>query len=110
MTDGPPPAPERHTHAGAEAVSHAAHAQRDDESPVAAGGQVVDRRRADVSGVDDDVDAVGQRGIQHGHRLAVAHPGAVVRRRLQLGPRHQVRHPQAGRPAVAVQRLRQECQ
>ena len=68
--------------AGAEAVSHAAHAQRDDESPVAAGRQMVDRRGADVSGIDDDVDTVGQRGIQHGHRLAVAHPGPVVRRRF----------------------------
>ena len=42
---GPSSPPERDTDAGAEAVSHAAHAQRDDESPVAAGRQVVDRRR-----------------------------------------------------------------
>ena len=108
--DGAAPASERDTERGAEAVSHAAHAQRDDESPVPASRQVVDRRCADVACVDDDVDTVRQRGVEHGHRLAVAHAGPVMRRRLQLGPRHHVRHPHTCRPAVAVQRLRQQFQ
>ena len=52
-------AAERHADAGAEAVAHAAHAERDDESAVAPHRQVVDRRGADVARVDDDVGPSG---------------------------------------------------
>ena len=68
-------APERHADAGAEAVPHPAHAERDDEPAVAAHRQVVDRRRADVARVDDDVDPVGQRRVEHRHRIAVPDTG-----------------------------------
>ncbi len=102
--DRPSPTPERHADTSSEAVSHTAHAERDDEPPVAPHRQVVNRRRTDVPRVDDDVHAVGQRGIQHRHRIPVTHAGAVEYRRRQFGAGYHLGHPHMRGPALARQR------
>ena len=50
---------ERHADAGAEAVAHAPHPERHHEPACAPGGQMVDRRRTGIAGVDDNVDSSG---------------------------------------------------
>ena len=83
-----PPPPERHAHRGSEAITHAAHAERDEEAAAAAHRQIVDRGRTGVARIDDDVHAVGQRGVEGDERVTVAHTGTVEPRRGQLGMRH----------------------
>ena len=60
----------------------------------------MNRGRAGVSGIDDDVDSGRQCVIQFGHRIAVADPRTVEIRRVEFGVRNTsgTRSP-AGRPA-----------
>ena len=104
---GAPPPAECHPDARPEGVAHAAHAERDHKPAVAAHRQVVDRRGAGVAGVDDDVGAGGQRGVKHSHRLAITHPGALERRRHQVGTRNQIpTRTLVGRPCPVSARVR----
>ena len=90
---------ERHADAGAEAVPHAAHAERDDEPAAAPHRQVVDRRRADVARVDDDVDPSGsiRSSTVIASRYRIPGPSCAGGRSSTAAPRP-VRATRAGRP------------
>ena len=75
---------ERAADACAEAVTHTAHPSAMMNLPVGSHRQQMDRCRSGVACVHDDVCVVGQRVVEHGHRVAIAHAGADVRRWCQL--------------------------
>ena len=101
--DGAPTPAERHADAGAEAVAHAAHPERDHEPAAAAHRQVVDGGRAGVAGVDDDVRAVGQHARRaRRSRRGTARPGPSMRRRLNSVRGTESRHPHARRRPCPV--------